>query len=801
MLEKRDVPSCTAMINAGAVQVICTGGPDTVIIDHIGSTEIVITDGTQRSFQDSNYGKTYLTGGTNGLTATVRGTVKELDLADRHLNDPVNIGNTSNQLTGIVGLVLIGDGNYAGSAVLTVHDEGDTVAHTATVATGNQYQGLPAGSVSGVSGGGLIQWTYERTPSATVNLGSGTSTVNVRGVGVPTTVQNRGAATVNVGDANSLAGITAPLTVSGEGSMEAVNLNDGADAANRGVGISNDGITGLAPAAITPLAPAALNVNGGSGNNNYSIAETNGIAVTLDTGSGIDTTNIEFNNAPLMVKTTTGGGGGGNDVVNFGYAGSLVGITAPVTVSNSQSQGQLNIDDSADAAGLGVNIGSGGITGMHSAPLNFSAASVNALTVNGGTGNNFYVLAATPASTSMTLNAGAGTTDSVSVQATSVPLVVNATGSRDVVALGDSSNSTAGLTGPVTLTNPSGFLQVSVSDGADAVSRAVTISAGGITGLAPAALNFSAASVNALTVNGGTAASTYTITDTPASQSTTLRTGTGGNTVTVQGNATPLILNTGANDTVLLTNGAGGNVLDPIGAVTVNDPSSTSAVVLDDSGFGGGDTYTITNATVTIARSATFAFTYSGLGSLTLNGGSAASVFAIDSSSAPTTVNGGAGGNTFRISPFTQYLAGSILGPLTLNGGGADILEFFDVNDPNSETFTFDAVPMSLTLGSTGGTIAVFGGMAGGIYVETNGFSTPNDQSGTVIFDNGPPPQPGIGSPSGGGATDVPASVRDAAWLAPATTDLRGGDAPGWVWREVRETREPVALIDQLFSL
>ena len=31
--------------------------------------------------------------------------------------------------------------------------------------------------------------------------------------------------------------------------------------------------------------------------------------------------------------------------------------------------------------------------------------------------------------------------------------------------------------------------------------------------------------------------------------------------------------------------------------------------------------------------------------------------------------------------------------------------------------------------------------MAGGIYVETNGFSTSNDQSGTVIFDNGPPPE------------------------------------------------------------
>jgi hypothetical protein len=118
----------------------------------------------------------------------------------------------------------------------------------------------------------------------------------------------------------------------------------------------------------------------------------------------------------------------------------------------------------------------------------------------------------------------------------------------------------------------------------------------------------------------------------------------------------------------------------------------------------------------------------------------------------------GSGGNIFRISPFTQYLAASIVGPLTLNGGGSDILELFDANDPNSETFTLDPAPMSLTLGSTGSTIADFYGMGGGVYVVTNGFSTPNDQSGTVIFD----PSGGPLIPQGHGPSTGPNPGRQA---------------------------------------
>jgi hypothetical protein len=232
---------------------------------------------------------------------------------------------------------------------------------------------------------------------------------------------------------------------------------------------------------------------------------------------------------------------------------------------------------------------------------------------------------------------------------------------------------------------------------------------------------------------------------------------------------------------------------------------------VDDSGYGGNEDYVVTNATVTIGRSPDFSVTYNGIGALTLNGGSGSDIFDLDSTAVGTTVNAGPGGNIFHVSPFTQYLAASIIGPLTLNGGGADILEFFDANDPNSETFSFDPVPMSLTLGSTGTDITDFFGMGGGIYVQTNGFSTPDDQSGTVIFDGLPPFGQGGGPPARSGSTyqllteegarmtGVEAVSKQAMGASDATRGVHAR-APALLDGLFGEATDQADLIDKVFS-
>jgi hypothetical protein len=131
-------------------------------------------------------------------------------------------------------------------------------------------------------------------------------------------------------------------------------------------------------------------------------------------------------------------------------------------------------------------------------------------------------------------------------------------------------------------------------------------------------------------------------------------------------------------------------------------------------------------------------------------GGSGGNTFNVERllSGTALTLNAGIGGpgDCFHITPTGQYLA-DIAGTLTLNGSGSglDILDFFDQNNPNAETYNFDAVPSNLTLMTVPVSIN-FNGFAGtSVYLETNGFSTVNDASGQVNVDVPPPCLPDTG--------------------------------------------------------
>src|SRR5262249_50711756 len=107
------------------------------------------------------------------------------------------------------------------------------------------------------------------------------------------------------------------------------------------------------------------------------------------------------------------------------------------------------------------------------------------------------------------------------------------------------------------------------------------------------------------------------------------------------------------------------------------------------------------------------------------------------------TINAGTGGNSFQVTPTTQYL-GNLAGPLTLNGGGNDNLVFYDANNPASETYTFDSIPSTLSLASVPDFAVNWTGM-GSVTLYTNGMSTVIDPSGTVIVD--PPASPSWSGP------------------------------------------------------
>jgi hypothetical protein len=192
-------------------------------------------------------------------------------------------------------------------------------------------------------------------------------------------------------------------------------------------------------------------------------------------------------------------------------------------------------------------------------------------------------------------------------------------------------------------------------------------------------------------------------------------------------------------DTITLSNSAA--TLGGIGQVIVNDPSKRAAVTVDDSGFAGSTTYTLTSTQVAVAAWPTFLLNYNNVASLNLNGSSGNDSFAIESTATATAtaVTAGSGVNRFDLTPSDQYLA-AVAGPLSLFGSGVDTLVFWDTANPSAETYTFDDIPSNLTLTTVPVSINFFGMAA--VYLETNGKSTVNDPSGKVLVDVPPPSAP-----------------------------------------------------------
>jgi hypothetical protein len=200
---------------------------------------------------------------------------------------------------------------------------------------------------------------------------------------------------------------------------------------------------------------------------------------------------------------------------------------------------------------------------------------------------------------SVTVNSGTGS-DVINVFRTlpGVPLTVNSSGSASVnIGVG---GSVQGIQGPVTVYNGPSYDRLTVDDSADTGDRSATISSGGITGLAPAAINFTSYSVSNLTVTGGTGANTFTVTGTPAATLTTIH--PGGATfpmvevVNVRATTLPLrvVGDTPAYDVVNV--GDAGSVQNIRGAVTVTSAVGRSQLNADDSADPAGRAVTVSDS-------------------------------------------------------------------------------------------------------------------------------------------------------------------------------------------------------------
>src|SRR5262249_9863696 len=263
-LESRLAPSCTIQYNFPYLDVICTGGPDTVTLDHAGN--FAYLDGGSGQDPDKSYSSIRITGGTGGLTTNIRANVHPVTVTGHQDFDTVNIGDAADRVQGIQASLFINNSSYN---IVNVYDQGDGTFRTATIDTvnlGSLYErirglGMPNG----------VEMDFRVNDTRAVNLwtGFGGSTVDVKATaasewvpfyGVTTIFADSSTDTVNVGNAGSVQGIQVRLVIENPYYYTTINVNDQNDSGDRTVTIdtfrpSGDfddfgRIQGLAPAEI-----------------------------------------------------------------------------------------------------------------------------------------------------------------------------------------------------------------------------------------------------------------------------------------------------------------------------------------------------------------------------------------------------------------------------------------------------------------------------------------------------------------------------------------------------------------------
>jgi hypothetical protein len=367
--------------------------------------------------------------------------------------------------------------------------------------------------------------------------------------GVPVRVNAANTDTVNVGNAGSVQGILAPVTIDSPPSWNTINIDDSADPAARYVQLNTFTSDGASWGNISGLAPAAIS---------YKYDDTS--SVSLATGTGANTVMVFetgvrtyiTNNGPSTVSV-------GNPT--HGFVDGVQGILGALYITNPPSWNTINIDDTGDNATRAVTlntVSSGGaswgeVTGLAPEPISYKYADT------------------------WSMNLTTGDSATVNVLATGVTTAIHA--QQATVNVGNA-GSVQGILGSLSVDAPPGFATLNVDDSADSAPRTVTMFTtpgipsewGNITGLAPATIAYQYLGTSSLN-----------LTTSPANV-----------TVDVQATGVPTYISTIAHgsfsghDTVNV--GHAGSVQGILGALYVYNPPGYTALNIDDSAdFGQRD--------------------------------------------------------------------------------------------------------------------------------------------------------------------------------------------------------------------
>ena len=250
-----------------------------------------------------------LGGNTFYIAGTAAGTATSLDSGSG--NDTVNVGTTASQANGVVdpvaGPVTINGGG--GFDVLNVNDTGSAIDKTGT---------LTKDTITGLGMGGGI--TYDSVQTVNVSLGSGNNTFNVQSTSVETNILGGWFKNVfNVGSLAPLLGgildaIAGNLTIDGGLGQSVLNVDDDGSTAAKSGTLTASTLTGMAMlGGITYDNVYSLNISVGSGNDQFTVANTDRASTFIHTGAGNDTVYVQSIDGNTLIQ-----GGAGSDTFIVG---------------------------------------------------------------------------------------------------------------------------------------------------------------------------------------------------------------------------------------------------------------------------------------------------------------------------------------------------------------------------------------------------------------------------------------------------------------------------------------------------
>jgi hypothetical protein len=323
----------------------------------------------------------------------------------------------------------------------------------------------------------------------------------------------------------------------------------------------------------------------------------------------------------------------------------------------------LTVDGSGDSLPENVNLGldsygNSRITGF-GAPIYYS--NLAALQVNGGPQQNTFTVQDPGWGVAVTLNTGDGDQDQVNVNGTYYgPLTVNLGAGRDFVDICPSSQNLGVILGAVTVHGGASADATLTVHGRNS-SGVYTITAAGIAGNAEhAPINYDG--IDSLLVEGNSAGNTFDVLDTAGAASTTLDTGNGPNTVTVEKTTGNLTVDFGTGSNTAQITPTSQNLNNIQGSLTVNGDGANDTQTVNDQANTNPSTWTVEPTYVArTSLSVTAQVNFSNIANLQLNDGT--------------------GGSMFELMPLTKNLD-DLPRNLSLNvAGAADALVVADQNN------------------------------------------------------------------------------------------------------------------------